>query len=456
MSDIKPDPDFGRILEDFERGEDRRSGRPQERGRLIRQKEPDEPGRPTSYEHPTEEEDFAAALAAFESERPSPAAKPRQAKKPPQPGDVVQGTLLSIDLETSFIDIGGKAEAVIATADLADSDGVLLYKAGDPIQAEVVGRDEGTGSLRLRPQGGGKGDPRGPLTPGDVVEGTVAELNKGGLDIDLKGRRAFCPISQIADRFVEDASEFVGRKLKFEVTRYEEGRGRHANIVVSRKALLVREKEARAAVTRASLEPGAVVTGTVTSLADYGAFIDLGGLDGLVHVSEISYHRVGHPKEVLTEGQQVQVKIEKIERRKDGRDRISLSMKSLERDPWLDAVGKWKEDTVTQGLVRRLESFGAFVELEPGVEGLVHISELGAGRRLSHPREVLQPGQQLAVKVLNLDPAKKRISLSAVDPEELIEGPSLEEIMREKQGPGGGSGFGAMAHFFQKGGKKSD
>ena len=246
------DADFGRVLEDFERDEDRRSGRKQNRGQIIRQKEPDEPGRPREYQHPAEEEDFAAALAAFEADRPTPAGRQEQQpsrKKPLQPGDLVRGTVLSIDLETSFVDIGGKAEAVISTEDLADSDGVLLYKAGDSIQAEVVGRDEGTGSLRLRPQGGGKGDPRGPLTPGDVVEGTVSELNKGGLDIDLKGRRAFCPISQISDRFVEDASEFVGRKLKFEVTRYEEGRGRHANIVVSRKALLNREKEARAAVT---------------------------------------------------------------------------------------------------------------------------------------------------------------------------------------------------------------
>ena len=160
---------------------------------------------------------------------------------------------------------------------------------------------------------------------------------------------------------------------------------------------------------------------------------------------------------MLTEGQQVQVKVEKIERRQDGRDRISLSMKSLERDPWIDAMSKWSEDTVTEGTVRRLEAFGAFVELEPGVEGLLHSSEIGAGRRLNHPREVLKTGQKLTVKVLNLDPIKKRISLTAVDEQEILEGEELQQLIDESKGSSSaqsGSGFGAMAHFFQKGNKQ--
>lgn len=451
MAKDEQNADFGRILEDFERDEDRRSGRRQQRAPLIRQEEPAEPGRPREYQRPTEEEDFAAALAAFDAETSAPSrsqAQPQRAK-PPQKGESVTGRLLSIDLETSFVDIGGKAEAVVSTADLADSDGVLLYKVGDEIQAQVVGRDEGTGSLRLRPAGG-QGDPRGPLHVGDVVEGTVTAVNKGGVDVDLKGRRAFCPISQLSDRFVEDAGEMVGQKLKFEVTRYEEGRGRSAaNIVISRKALLVREKEAKAEATRARLEVGAVLTGTVSSLADYGAFVDLGGLDGMVHVSEISHQRVSHPKDILTPGQQVQVKVEKIERRRDGKDRIALSMKSLERDPWLDSMTKWAEGTVAEGQIRRLESFGAFVELEPGVEGLIHISELGSGRRINHPREVVQPGQTLAVKVLSLDVQKQRIGLAPVHDGEAQENdPGVRELLENSQKSGGE--FGAMAHFFKK------
>ena len=440
--------DFGRILQDFEEDQDRRSGRRQKRGPLIRREEPKDPGSPKVYQRPTEEEDFASALAAFDAERAPRKEAEAARRRPIQKGDTVHGTILSVDLEMSFVDMGGKAEAVVATADLADSDGVLLYKAGDAIQAEVVGRDPESGGWRLRPAGG-QGDPRGPLTPGDVVEGTVTELNKGGVEVDLKGRRAFCPISQLADRFVEDASEFVGQKLSFEVTRYEEGRGRSANIVISRKALLKREKEARAEITRASLEVGAVLTGTVSSLADYGAFIDLGGLDGMVHISELSHHRVAHPKDMLTVGQQVQVRVEKIERRRDGRDRIALSMKSLERDPWLDSMNRWAEGTTGEGKVMRLESFGAFVELEPGLEGLVHISELGAGRRINHPREVLKAGQSLAVKVLSLDAQKKRISLAPVHDADVPEsGPSVRELLESRRE--NSEGFGSMADFFKK------
>ena len=457
MAQDEKDADFGRALEDFERNEDRRSGRRQERAPLIRQEEPPDPGRPREYQRPAEEEDFGAALAAFDAMQPAPSRDQPQRRKPPQKGEVVGGRLLSIDLETTFVDIGGKAEATMSTADLADSDGVLLYKVGDEIQAEVVGRDEDTGGLRLRPAGGGgKGDPRGPLHVGDLVEGSITAVNKGGVDVDLKGRRAFCPISQLSDRFVEDATEMVGQKLQFEVTRYEEGRGRSAaNIVISRKALLVREKEAKAEVTRARLEVGAVLTGTVSSLADYGAFVDLGGLDGMVHVSEISHQRVEHPKEVLTAGQQVQVRVEKIERRRDGKVRIALSMKSLERDPWLDSLTKWAEGTVAEGKIRRLESFGAFVELEPGLEGLIHISELGSGRRINHPREVVQAGQTLSVKVLSLDPEKQRISLAPVHDGEAPEsGRAVQELLEKSQKSGGD--FGAMAHFFKKKGNQGD
>lgn len=445
--------DFGRILTEFEYDQDRLTGRKQDRGQLIRQEENKGKEPPREYQRPTEEEDFGAALAAFESGRPAADAPPRR-ERPPKVGETVSGVLLSIDLETSFVDIGAKAEAVIATANLADSDGVLLYKAGDAIEAVVTGRDEGTGGLRLRPKSGGVGDPRGPLNPGDVLEGTVTELNKGGLDVDLKGRRAFCPISQISDRFVEDATEFLGQKLKFEVTRYEPGRGRQDNIVVSRKALLKRENEARAAATRAELEPGAVLMGTVSSLADYGAFVDLGGLDGMVHVSEISRRRIRHPKDVLTPGQQVKVRVEKVERRPDGKDRIALSMKSLERDPWLDSVANWPEGTVAQGTVRRLEAFGAFIELEPGIEGLAHISELGKGRRIHHPREVLSVEQTLAVKVLSLDPIKKRIALTpAEDEPNPEEAASIRELLSSQNDGAsskGDQGFGALAHFFKK------
>lgn len=459
MNDKDTGRDFGRVLEDFERQQDVRRGERKKRDPVIRQEPAPDPGPERRYQAPAEEEDFAAALAAFDQEQAatSPTAI-ASAERVPEPGAIVRGTLLSLDLETAFVDLGAKAEALVRTVDLADEDGVLMYKAGDRLEAEVVGPDPETGALLLRPLGPGgkaKADPRQALKAGDVVDGTVTEVNKGGVQVDLAGRRAFCPISQLDDKYVEDAQAYVGRKLRFEITRYEEGRGRssNANIVLSRRQLLEAEKKAKAEAVRATLEVGAVVEGTVTAIADYGAFVDLGGLEGLLHVSELSHQRVGHPSELVSQGQVIEVRITKLEKGKDGRDRVSLSRKALERDPWLDAMSKWGVGATTEGKVMRLESFGAFVELQPGIEGLLPIGELGSGRHLNHPREVLEKGQTLTVRVLSLDPERRRISLAPVSEAELIEAePSVKEALERHKKEGGG--FGAMAHFFEKGKKE--
>ena len=428
--DDNPDRDFGSILEDFE---NRNSpGKP--KGKLIRQNPGPKPAQ-GKYQKPEVEEDFASALAAFDAERGS--------EKPLRRGDTVEGTILTLDLESALVDLGAKAEGVVDTDLLTDEDGILLHKSGDRLSFEVLGPDP-AGALRLRPSGGPLGA-TAHLETGDIVEGEVTGINKGGAEVKLKGgRRAFCPFSQLADHRVEDAEVMVGQKFRFMVKQAGE-----RDVVLSRRALLEKEKAERAAIRRAELHVGAVVQGRVSAIEDYGVFVDLGDLEGLVHVSELSHRRVGNPRDEVRIGETLEVKVTRLERRQDGRDRISLSRKALERDPWLDAHKRFAVGSSFEGTVRRLESFGAFVELEPGVEGLAHISELGTGRRLNHPREVLEVGQTLAVRVLNLDADKKRISLTVVDRQELeADEPSVRDLLDQHKGAGGG--FGTLGDALRK------
>jgi small subunit ribosomal protein S1 len=199
---------------------------------------------------------------------------------------------------------------------------------------------------------------------------------------------------------------FVGQRLTFRVTRYE---GR--NLVLSRRALLDEEKEKRAAETRKNLVPGAVIRGKVVGFKPFGAFVDLGGIEGMLHISELGFTRVEKPEDVLQLGQELDVAILKVEPGEKG-ERISLSLKALANDPWVDTTATLREGSRVKGTVTRLQPFGAFVEIAPGVEGLVHISELGAGRRINHPKEVVSVGQQVEASVLAVDREKRRLSLS--------------------------------------------
>jgi small subunit ribosomal protein S1 len=285
------------------------------------------------------------------------------------------------------------------------------------------------------------------------VEGTVRAAVKGGVEVTVAGIRGFCPISQLDVRHVADAAAFVGQRLTFRVARFAPGRGRGGtNLVLSRRALLEEEAKARAAEARASLEPGKVVRGTVTSLASFGAFVDLGGIEGLLHVSELGHGRVGHPQEVLAVGQEVEVQVLKIEppREAGGRERISLSHRALLQDPWQEHAVRLHPGARLGGRVSRLETFGAFVELEPGVEGLLHISELATadGKHAPrHPREVLHPGQQVEVTVLEVDFQRRRISLAFAPPAE--EDPASASSPAAAQ-----TGFGALGDFFGRSRKR--
>ncbi|MBI5440737.1 MAG: S1 RNA-binding domain-containing protein [Deltaproteobacteria bacterium] len=238
------------------------------------------------------------------------------------------------------------------------------------------------------------------------VEGRVVQVVKGGFEVRVSGLRAFCPLSQIDLRWPKDPQVYVGQTFVCRIIEFKE-KGR--NVIVSRRPILEEERAKQRESLRERIVPGAVVTGTIRSIQSFGAFVELGGAEALIPVSEMSWRRVESPSEVLAEGQPVTAKVLSVDW---DRDRISLSLKALEEDPWAAAAQKYKAGERTTGTVARLAPFGAFVTLEPGVDGLVHISALGAGRRISHPKEVLQPGQSVEVEVLSVDLEKRKISLS--------------------------------------------
>jgi len=348
----------------------------------------------------TDDEDFAAMFA--ESERDKPRAKR------PRIGDVIKGKVITIGKDAVFVDLGGKAEGQLEKDQVSDKDGKLLVKVGDEIEARVVSDAGGVLMLRTKLT-------RGPQASAELqqafelgipVEGTVTEVIKGGVSVDVAGVRGFCPASQVDNRFVEDLAVYVGQKLTFKITRYEP-----RNLVLSRRTLLEAEQEKLAAETRKKLVPGVVLRGKVVGFKPFGAFVDIGGIEGMLHISELGYSRVEKPEDVLSLGQELDVAVLKIEPGEKG-ERISLSLKALASDPWRDTTANLVEGSRVKGTITRLQPFGAFVEIAPGVEGLVHITELGAGRRINHPKEIVSVGQQVEASVLAVDHDKRRLSLS--------------------------------------------
>nr|HEX4318574.1 30S ribosomal protein S1 [Kofleriaceae bacterium] len=351
------------------------------------------------------DDDFAAMFAASEQNKPR--------TRRPRVGDLVKGTIISIGKDTVFVDLGSKAEGSLERSQVSDGEGKLLVKVGDTIEARVVSDAGGVIALRVKLG-------RGPQASAELaqaaefgipVDGLVTEVIKGGVSVDVAGVRGFCPASQIDARFVEDLTAFVGQKLQFRVTRYEPGPRGGGNVVLSRRALLEEENEKRATETRKKLVPGVVMRGKVVGFKPFGAFVDIGGIEGMLHVSELGYTRVDKPEDVLRLGQEIDVAVLKIEPGDKG-ERIALSLKALANDPWRDATAQLAEGSRVTGIVTRLQPFGAFVEIAPGVEGLVHVSELGAGRRIHHPKEVVAVGQTVEAVVLGIDHDRRRLSLS--------------------------------------------
>lgn len=395
----------------------------------------------------TEHEDFASLLGQFEREHAGPA------KAAPKVGDRVRGRILSIGPERAFVDLGAKSEGVIEITDLSDADGHVTVAVGDSVDAVVMSRDDESGTLLLGRGAGHRFHDSAELEQAYrsqlPVEGLVTGVTRGGVEVQVAGQRAFCPASQIDNRFVEDLQPFVGQRLTFRITRYQGGK--RSNVVVSRRALLEEEQKAKAEEMLARLEVGAVLRGTVTSIKDYGAFVDLGGVEGMVHVSELAHGRVTHPQDVLTVGQPVDVQVLRIEKTGNPKhpDRIALSIRALAADPWQEAVDRFPAGARVRGTVTRVQPFGAFVELAPGIEGLVHISELGAGRRISHPHEVVNPGDAVEATVLGVDPGKRRISLS-LDASRKVEAADVEALARATQKPKASDGVGSFGELLRE------
>jgi small subunit ribosomal protein S1 len=326
-------------------------------------------------------------------------------------GEVVSGTVVRVDKDEVLVDIGYKSEGVIPVSELSIRRSVNPadeVNVGDPIDALVMTKEDAEGRLilskkRARFEMAWKRI-EGAAESGEPVEGTVIEVVKGGLILDL-GVRGFLPASLVDIRRVQDLDEFMGKTLRSKVIELNRNRN---NVVLSRRAVLEEErKEMRQAILD-RLSPGDVVTGTISNIVDFGAFVDLEGIDGLIHISELSWSHVNHPSELLEIGQEVQVKVLDIDR---DRQRISLGLKQTQSDPWQQVIDAYQEGDVVVGRVTKVVTFGAFVEIVPGVEGLVHISEL-AQHHVENPREIVSQGDLVHVKVIEMDAERRRLSLS--------------------------------------------
>jgi small subunit ribosomal protein S1 len=326
-------------------------------------------------------------------------------------GEVVHGTVVRVDKDEVLVDIGYKSEGVIPVSELSirrsvnPQDEVAL---GDEVDALVLTKEDAEGRLilskkRARFELAWKTIEQKAET-GEPIVGRVIEVVKGGLILDL-GVRGFLPASLVDIRRVHDLDEFLGKELRAKVIELNRSRN---NVVLSRRAVLEDErKEMRQAILD-RLNPGDVVDGQISNIVDFGAFVDLDGMDGLIHISELSWRHVNHPSEVLEIGQEVKVKVLDIDRE---RQRISLGLKQTQSDPWQQVVEAYGEGNVVEGRVTKVVTFGAFVEILPGVEGLVHISEL-AQHHVENPREVVSQGDVVNVKVIEIDADRRRLSLS--------------------------------------------
>ncbi len=316
---------------------------------------------------------------------------------------VRKGRVVAIQGDDIFMDLGGRSEGVLPAAQFAEEP---LPEVGQIVEVTIEGYDQADGLLVLSRQGAVMAAAWETIEEGQVVEGRVTGENKGGLEMDIQGIRAFMPISQIEMFRVETQKEYVNQRLRCQVTEVDRA---EKNVIVSRRALLEVEAEEKREEMFNSLVEGKTVTGVVRSIMPYGAFVDIGGADGLLHVRDMSHARVEDPHEVVKEGQKLEVMILKIDR--EAR-KIGLGLKQVMPDPWTSAETKWPVNEVVAGRVTRLADFGAFLELTPGVEGLIPISEMSFAKRIKHPSEVCNVGDVVKVRVMNVDTEKKRISLS--------------------------------------------
>jgi len=332
-------------------------------------------------------------------------------------GDKINGKIIAMDATNVFVDTGSKIDGVAQKEELADDDGEFPYTVGDELELYVVAVDESEIRLSRAISGiGGLNMLRDAFRQKIPVEGKVKAVNKGGFQVEVLQRNAFCPISQMDVKYVDTPEEYVGDTHQFMIKRFEEN-GR--NIVLSRRDILEKERKAAHEAFLSELVADTVVEGKVTRLMPYGAFVELTpGLEGMVHISELSWSRLQTPNEAVEVGDTLRVKVLSIEPgRKEGEKKIALSVKQTSDDPWNAVSDTVHADDRLEGKVIRCAGFGAFVEILPGIEGLVHISEMSYVKRILNPEEVVSPGDTVWVMVKDVDAAKRRISLSIRDAE---------------------------------------
>ena len=330
------------------------------------------------------------------------------------PGDKVEAEVIKIISEWVFIDLGAKSEGCIALDEFVDEEGHVTLEEGDRIDAYFLSSKDNEMLFTTRLSGGATS--HGLLEEAYhnriPVEGFVEKEVKGGFEVKVGGSvRAFCPFSQMGLKRVEDPASCIGQHITFRVIEYgEEGR----KIIVSSRIILEEEREEQKNALRESLKEGMTVSGEITSVRKFGAFVDIGGLEGLIPISEISWGRVEDINESISAGQKVDVAIKKLDWEND---KFSFSLKDILPNPWSNVGEKYQEGSVHKGKVSRLVPFGAFVTLEPGIDGLIHISELGKNKRINHPREILEENQFLEVRILKVDQQENRLSLTVASEE---------------------------------------
>ena len=322
--------------------------------------------------------------------------------------EVVKGTVVQVTKDYAVVDIGYKSEGQVPLNEFIGADGVVHVKAGDLVDVLLESRENDTGMVVLSKEKADKmriwDEISAACERDELVEGVIVGRVKGGLSVDI-GVKAFLPGSQVDLRPIRNLDKLIGEKFKFKVIKFNKKRG---NIVLSRRVLLEKERETLKRDTLAKLRESAVLTGVVKNLTDYGAFIDLGGIDGLLHITDMSWGRVGHPSEMLNVGDEMKVIVLKFD---PATERVSLGLKQIQQDPWAVAGETFPPGTRVTGKVVSLTDYGAFIELLPGVEGLVHISEMSWTKRVKHPSKMMAFGDAVSAVVLDVDAKAKRISL---------------------------------------------
>ena len=356
---------------------------------------------PTNRNEKEMTDDFATALENFTAEQ--------AAEQATHEDRVIKGTVLKITSTHVVVDVGFKSEGLVPIAEVQDHEGNVRVEPGQEIDVMIEKGETEEGYTKLSHQRASRlrawDDIEKAYNDKTAIKGIVVERIKGGLTVDIHGARAFLPGSQVDVRPVRNLDGMKGQELEVRVIKLNKKRG---NIVVSRKQLLEEDLNEKRDHTLEQLHEAAVMTGTVKNLTDYGAFVDLGGIDGLLHITDMSWGRLTHPRDLVNVGDQIQVKVLKFDKEKQ---RVSLGFKQLTPDPWLDAAQRYPIGAHVKGRVISITDYGAFIELEQGIEGLVHVSEMTWSKRMKHPSKIVNVNQEVEAVVLNVNPAERRISL---------------------------------------------